>query len=89
MDPPLPPPGPVADCDEAPPGSPPAPAQHPAHRQQLQHAPAAHGAPAVQQRISPLAWVLLAFTLLLVAVGLRDNPTLRRFLRRQLGLRII
>ena len=52
--------------------------------------PAAHAAPAAQQqRVSPLAWVLLAFTLLLLAVGLRDSPTLRRFVRRQLGLRII
>lgn len=83
-------PCPPADCDDAPPGSPPPPAQHPAHRQQLQHPPAARvAAPAQRHGVSPLVWVLAAFTLLLLAVGLRDNPSLRRFVRRQLGLRIL
>ncbi|KAI7845021.1 hypothetical protein COHA_001387 [Chlorella ohadii] len=77
-------------CDDAPPGSPPPPAHHPAHRQQLQHPPAARvAAPAQRHGVSPLVWVLAAFTLLLLAVGLRDNPSLRRFVRRQLGLRIL
>lgn len=91
----LPPPASLArfpDCDDAPVGSQPAPAQHPAHRQQLHASPAAHAAAAPhpqRQAASPLVWVLAAFTLLLLAVGLRDNPSLRRFVRRQLGLRIL
>lgn len=40
-----------------------------------------------QQGTSPLLWLLLGFTLMLMAVGVRDNwPQVRRFLRRTLGV---
>ena len=45
------------------------------------------GAAPARPGVPPLLWVLLGFTLMLLAVSLRDNwPLVRRWLRRSLGL---